>query len=257
MLTNPTYTKLQELRLPTMAHLFKEQLEQPDIHHLSFEERLGLLVDSEIIARSNRRLQTRLRSAKLQQNACLEDIDYYAARELDKSLITTLSMCQWVASHQNILIVGATGTGKTYMACALAHKACLFGHTVQYHRVGRLLSELQLMKGDGQYGKRLQELSKIEVLVLDDFGLAALSDDQQWDLLEILDDRHNKNSTVVSSQIPVKLWHDTLTDKTLADAILDRLIHNAHRLEIRGESQRKIRAVVSSENEAMLNTKQV
>ena len=255
MLTNPTYTKLQELRLHTMAHMFKEQLEYPEIAHLSFEERLSLLVDGEVTARSNRRLQTRLRSAKLQQNVCLEDIDYYATRDLNKALLATLSMCQWVDSHQNILIVGATGTGKTYLACALAHKACMFGHTVQYHRVGRLLSELQLMKGDGQYGKRLQELSKMDVLILDDFGLSPLSEAQQWDLLEILDDRHNKCSTVVTSQIPVKLWHDTLNDKTLADAILDRLIHNAHRLEMKGESMRKKQSTLATENEQTQNKK--
>ena len=248
MLNNPTYTKLQELRLHTMAHMFKEQLEHSEITQLSFEERLSLLVDGEVTARSNRRLQTRLRNAKLHQNACLEDIDYYGARDLDRSLLATLSMCQWVNSHQNILIVGATGTGKTYLACAFAHKACLFDHTVQYHRVGRLLSELQLMKGDGQYGKRLQELSKIDVLILDDFGLSALNEAQQWDLLEILDDRHNKCSTIVTSQIPVKLWHDTLNDKTLADAILDRLIHNAHRLEMKGESMRKARSTRADEN---------
>jgi DNA replication protein DnaC len=253
MLTNPTYTKLQELRLPTMAQMFKEQFEHPAIAQLSFEERLSLLVDSEVTARSNRRLQTRLRSAKLQQNACLEDIDYSAARDLDRSLLATLSMCQWVASHQNILIVGATGTGKTFLACALAHKACLFGYTVQYYRVGRLLSELQLMKGDGQWGKRIQELAKTDVLILDDFGLMMISDEQQWDLLEILDDRHNKNATIVTSQVPVKLWHDTLNDKTLADAILDRLIHNAHRLEMKGESMRKTRSALVTENEQTQN----
>jgi len=249
MFTNPTHIKLQELRLHTMAHMFKEQLEHPEIARLSFEERLSLLVDGEVTARSNRRLQTRLRNAKLQQNACLEDIDYFATRDLDRPLLATLSMCQWVASHQNILIVGATGTGKTFLACALAHKACMFGHTVLYYRVGRLLSELQLMKGDGQYGKRIQELAKTDVLILDDFGLSALNDEQQWDLLEILDDRHNKNSVIVTSQVPVKLWHDTLTDKTLADAILDRLIHNAHRLEMRGESMRKTRSTLATENE--------
>lgn len=255
MLKNPTYTKLQELRLHTMAHMLKEQCEQPMMTELSFEERLSLLVDSEVTARSNRRLQTRLRRAKLQQNACLEDVDYYASRDLDKSLLATLSMCQWAVSHQNILIVGPTGTGKTYLACALAHKACMCDHTVLYYRVGRLLSELQLMKGDGQYGKRIQELSKTDVLILDDFGLSALSEAQQWDLLEILDDRHNKNSTIVTSQIPVKHWHDTLNDKTVADAILDRLIHNAYRLEMKGESMRKIRSTIVDDNNTMLNTK--
>lgn len=246
MLINPIITHLQGLRLYAMAQGFKEQLEQPMITELSFEERLGLLVDKEIIARENRRLTTRLRRAKLQQSASFEDIDYQAMRNLDKSLLATLSQCQWVASHHNILIVGPTGTGKTFLACALAHKACLFGHTVHYCRMGRLLGELQLNKGDGQYGKRMAELAKTDVLILDDFGLAPLIDEQRRDLLEILDDRHDKKSTIVTSQLPVKLWHEMIGNETLADAILDRLIHNSHRLEVKGESMRKTRSKIDN-----------
>lgn len=259
MLINPIIDKIQHLRLHAMARAFKEQMEQPGITQLSFEERLGLLVDIEVTARENRRLQTRLRSAKLQQSACLEDIDYYSSRNLDKSLLASLSHCQWVTSHQNILIVGPCGTGKTFLACALAHKACLYGYTAHYCRIGRLLSELQLNKGDGQYRKRISELAKTDVLILDDFGLSPLSDEHRRDLLEILDDRHDKKSTIVTSQLPIKLWHEMIDNETLADAILDRLIHNSHRLEVKGESMRKTRSTIekttdnSKENEKTKN----
>lgn len=246
MFINPILNKIQQLRLYAMAKAFKEQLEQPEITQLSFEERLGLLIDIELTAKENRRLQVRLRSAKLQESACFEDIDYLTSRNLDKSLLATLSSCQWIASHHNILIVGPTGTGKTFLACALAHKACLLGYTAYYCRINRLLSELQISKGDGQYGKRIAELAKTDVLILDDFGLAALTEEHRRDLLEILDDRHNKRSTIVTSQIPIKLWHSTIGNETLADAILDRLIHNAYRLEITGESMRKIRSTVDN-----------
>jgi len=249
MLVNPIINKFQQLRLHAMAKAFKEQLESPEIARLSFEDRLGLLVDTEVTSRENRRLETRLKSAKLQQSACLEDIDYYASRNLDRSLLATLSQGQWVKAHQNILIVGPCGTGKTFLACALAHKACLQGHTVRYHRIGRLLSELQLNKGDGQYGKRMGELAKTDVLILDDFGLSTLSDEYRRDLLEILDDRHNQLSTIVTSQLPVKLWHETIGNETLADAILDRLIHNSYRLEMKGESLRKTRGLLGKEDE--------
>jgi DNA replication protein DnaC len=244
MLVNPIINKIQQLRLHAMAKAFKEQLEQPMITELSFEDRLGLLIDTEITARENRRLQQRLRKAKLQQSACMEDIDYHSHRNVDKSLLATLSHCQWVPSHHNILVVGPCGTGKTFLACALAHKACLSGYTSLYCRIGRLLSELQLNKGDGQYSKRMTELAKTDVLILDDFGLSPLVDEQRRDLLEILDDRHDKRSTIVTSQVPVKLWHESIGNETLADAILDRLVHNSYRLEIKGESMRKTRCKV-------------
>jgi DNA replication protein DnaC len=250
MLINPIINKLLQLRLNTMAKGFKEQLEQPMITELSFEDRLGLLVDMEVTVRENRCLQTRLKKAKLQQSACLEDIDHCTQRNLDKSLLASLSSCQWVASHHNILIVGPCGTGKTFLACALAHKACFTGHSAYYCRMNRLLSDLQINKGDGQYNKRMAELSKVDVLILDDFGLSSFSDDQRRDLLEILDCRHGKRSTIVTSQLPVNLWHETIGNGTLADAILDRLVHNAYRLEIKGESMRKTRNKIGGEDKS-------
>lgn len=241
MLINPLINKMCSLRLQAMAKAFTEQCESPAITELSFEDRLGLLIDIEVTSRENRRLQQRLRKARLQQSACMEDIDLRSPRNLDPSLLATLRQCYWVPSHNNILIVGPCGTGKTFLACALAHKACLSGYTSVYHRMGRLLSELQNSKGDGQYARRMAELAKTDVLILDDFGLAPLRDEPRHDLLEILDDRHEKRSTIVTSQIPVKLWHESIGNETLADAILDRLIHNSHRIEMKGESMRKTR----------------
>ena len=241
MLIHPITDKLQQLRLYTIANILKEQINQPAIESLRFEERLGLLVDMEITARENRRLQIRLRKAKLKHDACFEDINYEISRGLDKSLLATLSHCQWVQSHHNILIVGPTGTGKTFLACALTHKACLLGFSANYHRLSRLLSDLQLSRNDGSYNKRLEELTKIDILILDDFGLTQLTHEQCYDLLELLDNRHEKCATIVTSQIPIKLWYETMGNETLADAILDRLIHNAYRLEMNGESMRKVK----------------
>src|SRR5689334_2043523 len=209
MLIHPVLEKLQQLRLYCMAKAMKEQLEDPAIEKLSFEERLGLLIDVETTDRDNRRLQARLRKAKLKHAASLEDVDYQMPRGLDKSLMMTLSQCQWIKSHHNVLIVGPCGTGKTYLGCALAHKACLAGFTSSYNRLPRLLADLQIGKGDGRYTKAIAELSKVDVLILDDFGLTPFTDDNRRDLLELLDDRHEKRSTIVTSQLPVKLWHET------------------------------------------------
>lgn len=247
MLIHPVIEKLQQLRLSAMVKILKEQHTQSGVEDLSFEERLGLLVDIELTDRENRRLQTRLRKAKLKHDACLEDIDYQSPRGLDKSLVATLMHCQWIKAHQNILIVGPTGTGKTFLACALAHKACLSGYTACYHRLPRLLSDLQLGKGDGRYRKTMEDLSKVDVLILDDFGLTPFTDDHRRDLLELLDDRHQKRSTIVTSQLPVKLWHETIGNGTLADAILDRLVHNASRFEMKGESMRKTKSRLTKE----------
>lgn len=246
MLIHPVIEKLQQLRLSTMAKYLKNSCD-PVLQDLSFEERLSLLVDMEITERDNRRLQTRLRKATLKHDACLEDIDYGTPRGLDKSLLLTLAQCQWVKSNHNILIVGPTGTGKTFLACALAHKACLANHASSYNRLPRLLSDLQLSKGDGRYKKRIEELAKVDVLILDDFGLTPFSDENRRDLLELLDDRHERRATIVTSQLPIQLWHETIGNGTLADAILDRLIHNSYRIEMKGESMRKTKSRLTKE----------
>jgi DNA replication protein DnaC len=242
MLHHPTLDKLQTLHLTGMYHALCEQIALPESAALSFEERLGLLVDREITERSARRLTTRLRQAKLRQNACLEDMDYRSPRGLDKALLTSLATCQWVRERRNVLITGPTGVGKTWVACALGHQACRAGFTTLYLRLPRLLQELPITKGDGRYPKLMTTLAKIELLILDDWGLAALSDENRRDLLELLEDRHDRRATIVTSQLPVEHWHEALGDPTLADAILDRLVHNAYKIPLRGESMRKRQA---------------
>ena len=242
MLNHPTLEKLHGLRLTGMAQALQEQAQMAEIDQLSFEERLGLLVDREVTERENRRLKTRLKKAKLRQAASVEDLDFRTPRRLDKALMAKLSQSDWIEAKYNVLIIGPTGVGKTYLACALAHKACLNGYSVYYARLSRLLDELQLARGDGSYGKRLLQLSKIHVLVLDDWGLMKLSITQQRDLLEVIEDRYERRSTIITSQLSVEHWHETMADPTLADAILDRLIHRAYRLKLEGESMRKQRA---------------
>jgi DNA replication protein DnaC len=242
MLTHPTLDKLQHLKFTGMAAALAEQMQMPDIEELAFEERLGLLVDRELTERENRRLSSRLRRARLKHNAALEDIDYRHPRGLDKSLIQFLATCQWVKEHLNILITGPTGVGKTWIACALAHKACREGYTAGYLRLPRLLQDMAIAKGDGRYPKLLATLAKTDVLVLDDWGLAKLTGEQRRDLLEILEDRHATRSTLATSQLPIETWHDIIGDPTLADAILDRLVHNAYRIHLKGASMRKRKA---------------
>lgn len=241
MLTHPTLDKLHALRLTGMARAFEEQLKMPDIEALSTEERLGLMADREMTERDCRRLQTRLRRAKLRHQAAIEDIDYRHPRGLDKSLMTKLATSQWIREHHNVLITGPTGIGKSWLACALAHKACRDGLNALYVRVSRFFQELSTAKGDGRYPKLMNALAKSEVLVLDDFGTAALKDEHRRDLLEILDDRYGVRATLVTSQFPVENWHELIGDPTLADAILDRLIHNAYKINLKGDSMRKRR----------------
>lgn len=239
MLLNPTLEKLQALKLTGMSEALDEQLRSPGIEQLAFEERLGLMVDREITSRDNRRLKTRLKKARLRQNACLEDIDYRHPRGLKREQIQQLLGNRWIQEHQNVIITGPTGVGKTWLACALAQKACRDGHTVQYLRLPRLLQDLNLARADGRYPKLMAGYAKTDLLLLDDWGLAPLNEGQRRDLLEIVEDRHNLKSTMITSQMPVEHWHELIGDPTLADAILDRLIHNAHRVPLKGESLRK------------------
>ena len=239
MLVHPIVDKLQSLRFFGMRCAFEEQMQTPDIDQLNFEERMGLLVDREMTERENRRFKTRLRKAKLRQQACVEDVDFRHPRGLDKSLFMQLAACQWIKEVHNVLIIGPTGVGKTYLACALAHKACMQGYTTLYFRTTRLLQELSIAKADGRYTNILKSLGKTRLLVLDDWGLKKLVKEQSYDLLEILEDRHGLRSTLVTSQLPTKHWHEIIADQTLADAILDRLVHNAYRINLKGESMRK------------------
>ena len=249
MLTTPTIDKLNNMRLFGMVKALREQMEQVDINELSFDERFALLVDHEFIEKENRRLKTRLRKAKLKQQAAMENIDYKQPRGLDKTLLLQLANCDWIKKHNNIFAIGPTGTGKTYLACALAHKACLQGFSAYYARIPKLLPQLAMAKGDGSYTKLMNDLAKIDVLILDDWGLVTLTAEHRRDLLEILDDRHACKSTIVTSQLPVKLWHETINDNTLADAILDRLVHNAYRIELKGASMRKIKSTLTDKEE--------
>jgi DNA replication protein DnaC len=246
MLNHPTLEKLRALRLTGMADAFQEQLTKP-LPDLDFESRLGLLIEREWYLRENRRLKRRLNQAKLQQIACIEDIDFKHPRGLNKSNILELARGQWIQQHLNLLITGPTGCGKTYLACAMAHKACLTGFTSKYYRLPRLWHELKVAKADGTYTNWLSQLAKIDLLILDDWGLVSPDDEQRRDLLEILDDRYQQRSTIITSQLPTTHWHEHLNDATLADAILDRLLHNAVRLELRGDSLRKNKKTLQEE----------
>jgi DNA replication protein DnaC len=246
MLHHPTLEKLQTLRLMGMYKAIIEQMNMPEIETLGFEERLGLLADREMSERQDRRLQTRLRQAKLKHNACIEDLDYRAPRGIDKSLMLQLSNCRWVHEGLNLIINGATGVGKTWIACALAQKACREGYTALYLRLPRLFEDLALAHGDGRFTKLMVGFAKTDLIILDDWGLTKFTAEQRRDLLELLDDRHGNRSTLVTSQVPVDHWHEVIGDPTLGDAILDRLVHNAYRINLKGESMRKRHAKLTT-----------
>ncbi len=239
MLVHPIIDKLSHLRFTGMVHALQEQMQMPDIDRLSFEERLGLLVDREMTERQDRSFKTRLKKAALRQSACVEDVDFRHRRGLDKAMFLKLSDCKWIKEHHNVLITGPTGVGKTYLGCALAHKACQSGYSARYIRLPKLLQQIAIGKGDGRYDRILKSLNKLDLLIIDDFGLKKLPREQSEDLLEIVEDRHNLRSTLVTSQLPVDRWHAIIADPTLADAILDRLVHTAYRIDLDGDSMRK------------------
>ena len=243
MLTQNTLETLRHLKLHGMAQALEEQRETPNTHSLSFEERIALLVDRERMSRENGRYRGLLRDARLKvAQACVEDVHYKADRGIERSQIAALADGAWIERGQNLLMTGPTGSGKTWIACALAHQACRQGRSAKYWRVPRLFQELRTAHGDGSYLKLLKRLAKTPVLVLDDWGLIALSTQDRADLLEILDDRINARSTIICSQLPVSTWHSYLGEPTLADAILDRIVHHSHRIELKtqGESLREL-----------------
>ena len=239
MLSHHTIDKLEAMGLSAMADGLRQQMEQAQYAELSFEERLGLLVDREATWRENRRLQTRLYAAKLRQSVTVEEIDFRAPRGLDRAVLLSLAEAGWVKAHHNLLLTGATGCGKSFVACALAHAAIRNGHAALYVRTPRLLSDLALARGDGRYPRLLNKLARTELLVLDDCLLTPISSEEAKDLLEIVEDRNQLRSTMVVSQLPAVSWHQAIPDPTLADAILDRLVQNAHRIALKGGSMRR------------------
>jgi len=235
-----TFDKLNQMKLFGMARALQEQLAQPDIISIPFEERLGMLVDREVDYRENKRLARLLKEAKLKQQACVEDVDFRHPRGLDRAVFFSLADCRWIREHHNLIITGPTGVGKTFIACALANKACRLGFTVRYWRTSRLLPAVAIARADGSYTTLIHKLQNTDLLLLDDWGISPLQVDDARDLLDILEDRNQTRSTLITSQMPVNQWHNVLADPTLADAILDRLVHNAYKLELRGESMRKL-----------------
>jgi DNA replication protein DnaC len=242
LLTHPTLEQLRQLGLAGMARAFEELAANTRDADLDHAEWLGLLLDRELADRQDRRLRARLRYARLRHNAAVEDVDYRTARGLDRALFQKLVQGSWIREQQNLIIVGPSGVGKSWLACALGHRACRDNHSVLYQRIPRLFSDLALARGDGRYARLMRALGGVKLLILDDWGLEPLTAEQRHDLLEIVEDRYGRGATLITSQIPVDRWHDLIGDPTLADAILDRVVHNAHRIQLRGESLRRKKA---------------
>ena len=241
MLNQQTLDKLHTMKLHGLADAFRVQLETTEASQLSFEERFALLVDQQWLWKENRALERRLRAAHLKERGVIEDVDYHHPRGLDRKLVRTLSSSEWVRQHQSVLLLGPTGIGKTWLACALAQKACRDGFSVLHKRTSELFRELAVAHADGRIGQMLLRLSRIDVLLLDDFAMAPLKDAERRDFLEICDDRYQRRAMILTSQMPVAHWHEQIGDPSIADSILDRLIHNAYRIELKGESLRKKR----------------
>ena len=246
MLNEQTIEKLYAMKLNAMADAFREQSEQPETYELSFEDRFGLLVDRQWTWKEERRMKGLLSGAKLKINGCIEDIDYKTPRGLDKSVILRLAECDWIRHAQNVIITGATGVGKTYLACALANRACRMGYSAFYIRIPMLFQELAIARGDGSYPKTIKKMTRAKVLILDDLGLAPMTAPERRDLLEVIEDRHGLASTIVATQLPIENWHENIRDPTIADAILDRLIHNAYKINLKGDSMRKIHSSLTN-----------
>ncbi|MEJ2131090.1 MAG: IS21-like element helper ATPase IstB, partial [Gammaproteobacteria bacterium] len=238
MLSQPTADKLAELRLHALSRAWQDQTEDPSLHDLAFDERMALLVEAEWLDRQNKRLTRALKEAKLRiSSACIEDVEFAAERKLDRKKIRELSSCQWIENHQNVVITGKTGVGKSYLACALAQQACRKGYRAMYRRTPRLFDELRIAHADGTYLRLLARFARMDVLVIDDWGLAPPKDMDRRDLLEIMEDRYDLRSTIWTSQLPIDTWHDHMGDPTVADAVCDRLLHNAHRIVLQGPSR--------------------
>lgn len=250
MLTEQTLDKLYSMKLTGMADAFRAQLSQPAMNDLSFEERFAFIVDQHFTWKEDRRMVTLLRQARLKDNACLEDIDYKAPRGIDKSVILTLSGCDWIKKAQNVIITGSTGVGKTYLACAMANSACRKGLPALYKKASRLFQEIAVARADGSYPKLMNALMKAKVLILDDFCITPMKDAERKDLFEVIDDRQKLASTIISTQVPIKNWFESIGDPTMADAILDRLIHSAHKIELEGDSMRKRRSHLTKTTKA-------
>lgn len=248
MMMEQTFNQLAELRLHGMARALRGHFENPTTAPQSFEERVAFMVDSEWTQRQQKGLERRLRHARLRDVGCLEDVDHQRPRGLDKSVLSKLASCGWVMNHQNIVLSGPTGIGKTYLLCALAQKACRDGYTVSYHRVSRLVDALRVARADGSLAKVLATLAKTDVLALDDWGLTPLDERARYDLMEVVEDRYGNRSTIIASQVPVEAWHEYIGDPTLADAMMDRLVHNAHRIDMDGPSRRKLDAHLTTED---------
>ena len=246
MLTNPTIDMLRELGLSGMASAYHELEAQPEVRSLEHGEWLALLLEREATTRRQKRFEARARAARLRHDAQVENIDFRAARGLDRNLFLKLAGCDWIRHHHSLLLIGPAGVGKSWLACALGHKACREDFSVAYHRLPRLFATLALARGDGRYPKVLKALARTDQLILDDWGPEKLNDEQRRDLLEIIEDRYEKRSTIVTSQVPIDHWYDMIGNPTLADAILDRLVHSAYRIELSGESLRKQRHTPSA-----------
>lgn len=250
MLSHQVTSKLQTLRLSGMLQALEEQNSMPNINQLSFDERFGLIIDREDIERRNKSFNNRLKKGKLKENANIEELDFNPKRSISKTTILKFISCDWIKGHQNIIVTGSTGAGKTYMSCALAQAACRQGYTIMYLRIPRFLRTLEVARADGSYDKLLKDLQKTDLILFDDFGQAKLQTEEARDLLEIMDDRHATRSCIITSQLDSTKWYDLIPDPTIADALLDRIIHRSHKIDIKGPSMRKERSALTADNKS-------